>query len=281
MQYESIYRTGRPSVYCANIAALVQARWCQHLVFLDRFFVNRSFSSFLLFLVALGVLAAGGVWWLGVDVVKLALDDERRSAPYQLLHFADADVPRGGYAATLTGLVQLEEGGLQWRGGLERLLEGRTEDEWPDLMMFGLPQGADLVQMITSPEFRELEGDRRVLLLGMSTAPVDLNRTTTLLVWLQARPDDVEGVGGDGAMLSEVTRNLPAFSGSVLVEGPVDRITGPVVWSHVALLAFPDEAQAQAWFREPVSVTERTLATKHLDRQAWLLMSAKYLRQSS
>lgn len=240
--------------------------------------MNRSFTSFLLFLAALAVLAAGGVWWLGLDVVRLALDDDRRSAPYQLLHFADGGVPGGQYAATLTGLVQLEEGGLQWRGGLERLLEGRTEDEWPDLMMFGLPRGADLVQLITSPEFRELESDRRVLLLGMSSAPVDLNQTTTLLVWLQRRPDNAEG---DGAMLAAVTRNLAAFSGSVLVQGPVDRITGSAVWSHAALLSFPDEAQAQAWFREPVSVTERTLATKHLERQAWLLMTAKYLRQSS
>jgi hypothetical protein len=239
--------------------------------------VNRSFSSFLLFLLALALAAAGGVWWLGIDVAKLALDDQRRSEPYQLLHFADADNPGGRFAATLTGLVQLEEGGLQWRGGLERLLDGRTEDEWFDLMMFDLPQGAGLVQLITSPEFRELEADRRVLLLGLSAAPIDLNRTATMLVWLQARP---EKQTGDDTMLADVTQNMAAFSGSVLLEGPVDTVIGSASWSHVALLSFPDVTEAQAWFRESVSVTERTLATKHLERQAWLLMSAKYLRSA-
>ena len=119
--------------------------------------MNRSFSGFLLFLGVLFVAAAGGVWWLGTDVVELALDDERRDAPYQLLQLVEQDQPGGRYAAEFTRLVQNEEGDLIWRGRLERLLEGRTEDEWADLMLFGLPKGGDLVQLITSPEYRELK----------------------------------------------------------------------------------------------------------------------------
>lgn len=237
--------------------------------------MNRSLASFLTFLMVLALAAAGGVWWLGVDLVDLALDDGRRTTPYQLLHFADADASGGEYASSLTNLVRAEEGDLVWRGGLDLLLDGRSEDEWQDLMVFGLPRGGGLVQLVTSPEFRELAEGRRTLLLGTSAPALQLARTGTLLVWLQADP---EPDGEPRQTIDAVTASIAAYGGTLVVQGELDQVAGDSPWNHVAVLAFADAQQARDWFRDPASVTERTLATKHLQRQAWLLMSAGYLR---
>jgi uncharacterized protein (DUF1330 family) len=238
--------------------------------------MNRSFTSFLLFLGVLLVAAAGGVWWLGTDVVELALDDERRDAPYQLLQLVEPDQPGGRYAAEFTRLVQNEEGDLIWRGRLERLLEGRTEDEWADLMLFGLPKGSDLVQLITSPEYRELTTDRRLLLLGVPGAPGDFSEAATLVLWLQTRPELMT----DDTDLLRIMAGVDEFEGSVLLDSPIDQVAGTGSWNHLVVLRFPDSRRAQAWFRKPASETERTLAIKALDRQAWLLVSAAHLRSS-
>jgi uncharacterized protein (DUF1330 family) len=237
--------------------------------------VNRSLASFLTFLMVLAIAAAGGVWWLGFDLVDLALDEDRRAAPYQLLHFADADAPSGDYAGTLTALVRSEEGDLAWRGGLDRLLDGRSEDEWQDLMIFDLPRGGGLVQLVTSPEFRELTEGRRTLLLGTSAPALKIAQTGNLLVWLQAdpEPDDPRRQA-----LDAVTASIGSYGGTLIVQGELDQVAGDSPWNHIAVMSFADAQQARDWFRDPASVTERALATKHLQRQAWLMMTARYLR---
>lgn len=237
--------------------------------------MNRSLASFLTFLMVLALAAAGGVWWLGTDLVDLALDEDRRTAPYRLLHFADADAAAGDYAGTLTALVRSEEGDLVWRGGLDRLLDGRSEDEWQDLMVFDLPRGGGLVQLVTSPEFRELTDGRRTLLLGTSAPALQLASTGILLVWLQSDP---EADQQRRAAHAAVTTSIAPFGGTLVMQGELDQVSGDSPWNHVLVMAFEDAQQARNWFRDPASVTERTLATKHLQRQAWLLMTAGYLR---
>jgi len=222
------------------------------------------------------VAAAFAAWWLGPGMLNLVLDDSRRNEPYYLLHLGQQGVQGDKYSARLTGLVQAEEGELLWRGGLARLLEGRLKDEWPDLMLFRMPRGGDLVQLITSPEYRQLTAQRNFLLLGVPQPPVDLTAASTLVLWLQR----TDGSGSEVAAqaLAQVGRNLSQFSGEVVWDSPVDVISGHDDWDHLALLAFPGEAEAQAWFREPASLTERTLAARKLQHQAWLLLTAAYLR---
>ena len=236
--------------------------------------MNRSFASFLTFLLILALAAAGGVWWLGVDLVDLALDDERRTSPYQLLHFADAEAGSGAYASELAELAREEEGQLVWRGGLTRLLDGRSEDEWQDLMIFSFSGGGGLVQLVTSPEFRELKQDRRSLLLGLSGPPLPLAETSVLLIWLHALPAD----DSQPPDLDAVIMNLGQFGGSLMLQSALDQAAGESPWNRVAVIAFPSAEQASSWFRDAASETERTLAGKHLQRQAWLLLSASHLR---
>jgi len=238
--------------------------------------VNRSLLGFIWFLLALALAAAAGAWWLGPGVVNLVLDDERRSEPYYLLHLGEQSVPGSEYAAQFTSLVQAEDGELLWRGSLERVLEGRLQDEWPDLMLFRMARGGDLIQTVTSPEYRRIISGRRLMLLGVPEPPADLTGTGTLVLWLQQTDDGDQAAAS--AALAQVAQNLSNFSGAVMWDSPVDLITGQGQWDHLAVLAFPDAATAQNWFREPASLTERTLAGKNLQHQTWLLMNAGYLR---
>lgn len=238
--------------------------------------VNRSLLAFVGFLLALVIAAAVAAWWLGAGVVNLVLDESRRNEPYYLLHLGGQGVQGDQYAAQFSGLVQAEEGELLWRGTLERLLEGRLKDEWPDLMLFRMPRGGDLVQLITSPEYRQLTADRNLLLLGAPQPPLDLSAATTLVFWLQ----QTNTASDDAARqaLLQVGRNLARYSGSIAWDSPVDVISGQGEWDHLTVLSFPGDTEAQQWFREPASLTERTLATKNLQQQAWLLLRASYLR---
>jgi uncharacterized protein (DUF1330 family) len=238
--------------------------------------VNRSLTAFIGFLLVLLLAAAYAAWWLGPGVVKLALDESRRNQPYYLLHLGEQGVQGDQYTARFTSLVQAEEGRLLWRGNLERLLEGRLKDEWPDLLLFQMARGGDLVQVITSPEYRQLTSERTLLLLGAPLPPLDLTQSTTLILWLQ-QTDDPEDGAADQA-LNRVTANLAQYSASVVWDTPLDVLAGQAQWDHLTLLSFPDEATAQQWFREPASQTERTLATTDMQRQAWLLLQASYLQ---
>ncbi len=233
--------------------------------------MNRSLLSFLLFLLALALAAALGVWWLGLGVVQLGLDEDRRSQPYYALQLSST--PAGdGFPRRFAELAQLDDGALLWRGGLTRLLDGRQRDQWRQAMLFAFPQGGKVVQMITSAEYRELTEDQTYLFLGAQAAPEDVSTDATLLLGLLRGRDGEASVAG--AELGGVTANLQDFGGRVVWRTAIDPLAGEPAWTGLLLLAFPDGTQAQAWFREPASVTERALAAKTLERQAWLLLSA-------
>lgn len=237
--------------------------------------VNRSLLAFLWFLLALALAAGIGAWWLGPGVVGLVLDEERRSQPYFLLHFSARGNEPDEYAADFASLVQAEQGQLLWRGSLVRLLDGRLQDEWPDLMLFRMPTGGSLAQTVTSPEYRELTAERRLLLLGAPQPPEGLTDATTLLVWLtRADADDPAAVD---AAQQGVIANLGEYGGALVWQAPLDMIGGRDEWDHLAVMAFPDVDSAERWFREPGSLTERTLAGRSVERQAWLLLRAAYL----
>lgn len=223
----------------------------------------------MLFLAALLVAAAGGVWWLGPGIVTLALDETRRNEPYHLLHLAaseEAETPR--YVGRFSELSRAEEGELVWRGGLDRLLDGRVRDEWTELMLFEFAGGGNFVQLVTSAEYRELTGDKHLLLLGTQTPPQALAQSAIVLLWLIESPE----ADSTPASIDSVLANLDGFSGSVIWDTPVDNLRETDGWNRIVLIAFADVAQAEAWYREPLTVTERTLAGTLLLNQAWLLI---------
>jgi len=234
--------------------------------------MNRSLLGFLLFVAALLVAAGFGVWWLGPPVVELALDDSRRSEPYFLLNLTDAD-PGGEYVPGLAALARAEDGEMLWRGSLTRLLDGRVADEWADAVLFRFAAGGDVVQMITSPEYRALVEGRRILLLGSAVPLTGLDERGNLILGLLEARDGGRPMQDAVAVL---TASLAGFDGTLLWDGPVDRLAGDAVWDRLLLVSFATEEGAKAWFRDPAVETERALGRTAFDRQAWLLLRSGY-----
>lgn len=235
--------------------------------------MSRSLVGFLLFLGVLLLAAGAGVWWLGPAVVGLALDEDRRSEPYYLLTLTDSD-EGSDYVREAAELARRESGEMIWRGRLERLLDGRVADEWPDAVLFRFAAGGDVVQMITSPEYRSLASGRRVLLIGSAEPVGDVaSRPVVVLGLLDSREQEAPT---DDA-LTRITAGITDSGGALIWNGPIDVLGGEGRWNRGLLVTFADERRAEAWFRDPTVETERALARKVFERQAWLLLRADYL----
>jgi uncharacterized protein (DUF1330 family) len=235
--------------------------------------MSRSLVSFLLFLAVLLLAAGAGVWWLGPSVVELALDEDRRSEPYYLLTLTDSS-QGGDYVRDVAALARNEGGEMLWRGGLERLLDGRVADEWQDAVLFRFSAGGGVVQMITSPEYRSLARGRKVMLVGSAEPVGDVaTRSVAVLGLLESRDDDQASTDA----VAGITARLADSGGALSWNGPMDVLAGDAGWNRGLLVTFADERQAEAWFRDPGVETERALARKVFERQAWLLLRAAYL----
>lgn len=237
--------------------------------------LSRSLASFLLFLLALACLSALGVWWMGPAIVSLAVDDSRRNEPYYLIHLVSLDSTVDTYMHTFNNLA-LEDGGeLIWHGELLQVRTGRRADEWQDVRVLRFARGADLVQLMTSAGFRNLTATGHPLLLGSSTVPVDLAATGNVLFWLlKIREGAAESTS---TRLDMVLANVAAFEGRTIWNTAVDPIGGDQVWDHLVVLTFPDRRRADAWFGDPLSVTERVLAQQTFRMEAMLhLQSSQF-----
>lgn len=228
------------------------------------------------------------MWWLGPAVVSLVVDGDRRAAPYYVVHLAS--VPDGAdssdYFQQLRQLVREEEGQLLWRGSLMTVHSGRLADERDDLLVYRFATGADVVQLMTSAEYRSLASVVPPLFLGTPIPPEALEEHGVLLLWLlRLREEEVAtdrstqtitpGVGGAApTALESVFATLAPFRGRMVWQTPTAVIAGPVDWNTLVVLAFPDSASASDWLADSTTATELTLARKAVAAQALLEFSA-------
>lgn len=230
--------------------------------------LSRSFLSFVAFLAVLVLGVAALAWWVGPATVSLALDEERRGAPYYLIHLLDAE-DASGYFKAFGQLLREEEAQLLWRGGLRALHAGRSRDEMPDVAFIEFAGGGDVVQMLTSATYRRLTAARSPVLLGTPMAPGPIARDEILLLWLL---ETVEGV--EAASLESLTGSAANHGGQLIWSAPVDVLEGDRLWDHVLLLAFPEEGDVQSWLADPHTATDRALARRFFQSDALLELSA-------
>ena len=227
--------------------------------------MSRSLAAFLLFL---GVLLTGFAvffWWVGPEMVSLALDEERRTAPYYLLHLLDDEHP-ADYFQEFGTLLRQEEAQLLWRGRVEALHAGRSRDELADVALLEFGAGADVVQMLTSSAYRTLTGGASPILLGTPEAPGPMAQDEVLLLWLlEIVPEEV-GAG----RLEQLAGSAGDFNGQLIWSAPVSVLDGDRSWNHVLLLAFPDAQAVQGWLEDPAAETERTLGRRYYLAEALL-----------
>ncbi len=197
-------------------------------------------------------------------MVSLALDEERRSTPYYLVHLLAEREP-AAYFQTFGGLLREEGAQLLWRGSLKALLAGRSRDEFTDAALLEFSEGSSVVQMLTSSAYRTLARDRAPVLLGTAEPPGPIAQDETLLLWLLEL-----GEGTDAGVLKPLTGSAGARNGQLIWSTPVAVLEGERSWNHLILLAFPDTSALEAWLDDPETVTERALSRRYYDAEAML-----------
>ncbi len=231
--------------------------------------MNRSLLTFLIFLAALGLGFALVGWWAGPAMLSLAVDDERRGAPYYLIHL----LPQGdvaGYFQSFAELLRAEEAQLLWRGGVQALHAGGLRDEAVDVALIEFVEGGGVVQMMTSSGYRELTADGAPVLLGTTVAPAPIARDEALLLWLLDTAD-----GADGAALEPLAESAREFGGQIVWSVPVDALGGERSWDRVLLLAFPAAGALTRWLDAPGTATNRALARRYITDEAMLELNGR------
>ncbi len=197
-------------------------------------------------------------------MISLALDDERRAAPYYVIHLLDSEEP-ASYFQTFAGLLREEEAQLLWRGSLQALHSGRTQDEISDVAFIEFGAGSSVVRMLTSSGYRALTAPAEPILLGTALAPGPIAHDESLVLWL------VEVVeGGDVSELEALGRTSEHFQGQLIWSAPIDVLDGQRRWNHALLIAFPGDSSLSAWLTAPATSTDRALVRRQHDAEAML-----------
>lgn len=237
----------------------------------------KSFGIFAGLMVAVVVLVGLGVWWVGPNLVNLALFDAQRDEPYAIVDFVRSDsedVYQARYVQPLAGLLASEGGELLGAYRLAHLLEGSVEDEWAFLNRLQVPQAQDLVQVMTSSPYRLMRDNIPELdsvQLGSYQIPVPKWRQV-LVIWLVERREDALV-----DPLTSITAELSVGDGRVVWEAPVSALTDSMTWNHILVVDFAAESEAFEWLRDMDMETARALA----NAQAKRLALAVYARELS
>lgn len=232
--------------------------------------------GFLLFCLVLVAATGVLVWYIGPTPTAIAFDGTRRSEPYFLVELIPQDANAGlaGVPARRAGLVVVAgvDGGERiWSANETRRHESRSRHgsyrgAMEAVDVFAFDRGRDVVQVLTGAEYRELAGDPDLttLLAGTATPPAPIDpAAVSVLILFEVMGGNLRhpfGEPGESGYLAV----LADHGGRLAWDAPIDWIRGTQGWNRLMLLQFPDPASAGAWLRDPVTVTERAVASRHL-----------------
>lgn len=195
-------------------------------------------------------------------MLSLAFDDDRRNAPYYLVHLISLD-ESPDYFSAFGPLLREEQAQVLWRGGLTALHSGRSRDELGDVALIEFASGNRVVQMMTSSTYRDLTRNSRPVLLGAVSPPGPIASDEVLLLWLFELSE-----GSSGEQLEAIARSADTHQGQLIWATPVEQLGGDRTWNQLLLLAFPDSISAQNWLADPQTTTDRALARRHYQTEA-------------
>ena len=154
---------------------------------------------------------------------------------------------------------------MLWRGSLQALHAGRTEDEVGDVAIIEFGAGSSVVRMLTSSAYRQLTADGEPILLGTASPPGPIAHDESLILWLVEVAE-----GGEVAQLEALGNSAARFQGQLIWSAPIDVLDGQRAWNHVLLIAFPDEHALSAWMTAPKTSTDRALVRRQHGSEAML-----------
>jgi uncharacterized protein (DUF1330 family) len=234
--------------------------------------LSRSLLGFLVFCLLLVLASAGVVWYMGPALAAIVVDEARRENPYYLLQLLPAATASAGegapsFRARFVNLAADDDARLLWQGGEVNVAEGSVLLDVAGVQLIEFTTGAELVQMLTSSAYRDLESDfadAPTHHLGSSGPPDALAADAATVVVLYRAESPAAGaplgVPGERGWLAL----LPHYQGAVRWDASIGSVRGGGVWNGVLLVQFPDAATAQAWLTDPNTATERAIARKQV-----------------
>ncbi|MFP6837242.1 MAG: hypothetical protein VB948_14185 [Pseudomonadales bacterium] len=239
--------------------------------------MNRSLAGFLVFLLVLVMAGLVGTWILGPNLVGLAIDEERRDAPYYLLNFVageSAPERQASYRSDLAKHVVDDGGQLLWQAPAMRVVEGRVQDEWQHVALFAFPRAGDVVEMFTSSTYRAIvdaHSGVSFMLLGTSHAPDAFAGGGAVVLSLMTVDPDRETIDTADRRLPG---NLEPYRGTIIWASEVEDLENEWPWNRVLMLAFPTLELAETWLRDPDTVTDRALSATAARRRVTLVLES-------
>ncbi len=198
------------------------------------------------------VLIAGIAWWMGPNLLHLALLNAQRDEPFTVLSFARGPEPQvynSRFRTPLAALVASEGGALVDDYRLRHQLTGERRHTWQFLTRLQMQQARDVVQVVTGSPYRLMQQQVPGLqqhLLG-SFQPAAANWRRVVVIWLLGHSDSLT----DGAEdpMTPIFEQLSAGSGRLVWDASLTAIAEDAPWQRVVVVDFAREIEALAWLR--------------------------------
>lgn len=205
----------------------------------------------------------GAAWWIGPQVVHIALFDAQRSEPYLIMDFvrpaqdSAAAVLESHYQQPLSGLIASEGGVMLGAYRLVQLLEGTRADEWSHLNNFHLSRAQDLAQIMTSSPYRMItRGDQVTSFTVGHYFANPVRWRAGLVVWLvQASSEQ------DSDPLTPIIETLTPTQGRLVWDKTPHLYHQESAWDRLLVIDFPSAELALAWIRQADVATTRVIAS--------------------
>lgn len=247
--------------------------------------MNRGLIGFLVFLAVLVLGFGVAAFVLGPNVLAFIFHSERRTEPVVIVNLVDfvdaahAQAYRDTYEAPAAALISALGGRELWRARADNVVSGQVLDNWPLLQLVQYPSRAAFIELVTSGDYRALQGardaavKRSALLSADATGDLDAQQTPALAVRLltAARDDSLDTY--DAKWLADDDVQLQRHRGKLLWRTRLKPLVADDEQQFDALLVygFADARGRSDWVSDTERATLQTLQRRLFRRDVLVL----------
>ena len=241
--------------------------------------MSRGLAYFIGFCIVVGIGGLTAALWVGWDLARFVVDSERRSAPLTVLRLErvrageDLAAYREAIVAPTLRMFEAQGGATAARGTTRLVVHGTVNDEWDFVTLHQWPTGKAFVDVVTSPEYRQLDEtsvDQRADLARFVVEDPwqrPLQRGVVIFLLSSSEGQSLEG-------LRHLTSVVSRYDGERIWSSRLSPLSSDDdrAWTMAVGYVFPSEKLLAEWLDDPERMTDATLASTRLDRFALLVV---------
>ena len=247
--------------------------------------MNRGLIGFLVFLAVLVLGFGVAAFVLGPNVLAFIFHSERRTEPVVIVNLVDfvdaahAQAYRDTYEAPAAALIGALGGRELWRARADNVVSGQVLDSWPLLQLVQYPSRAAFIELVTSGDYRALQGardaavNRSAMLSADAMGDLDAQQTPAVAVRLltAARDDSLDTY--DAKWLADDDVQLQRHGGKLLWRTRMKPLAADDEQQFDALLVygFTDARGRSEWVSDVERETLQTLQRRLFRRDVLVL----------